>query len=142
MTTAYICSFYSILSIPTYDKPIDTVDDLLIVAKYDSKYIMMIKHSEYYTSMVYASPDSYVNHLIGQHINRTKQEMIARPNDQIPLVEIDPPKIIIASRLYLTTNRALQAHKPLHIGSENINTDLIVWLFPKKSPLKKPFNAM
>ncbi len=68
--------------------------------------------------------------------------MVEKTTDQIDWVNKNSNIVMISSRIFLVSNRARQATRPLHIGQENIEVDYIGWLLRQKSPLRKPFNVM
>jgi len=161
LSTAYSSIFYSILTIPIYDKPIDTIDDLVRVAKSDSHYLLLKGNSFYYTLFSKAKPRYTLFYTIRLHferyilsevraifiviltitILRTKRKMIYNESE-IELIESNPKNIVIATRTFLIANRQVYANKPLHIAKESIGFDLVGPMLPKKSPLKKPIDMM
>lgn len=68
--------------------------------------------------------------------------MVEKTTDQIDWVNKNSNIVMISSRIFLVSNRARQATRPLHIGQENIEVDYIGWLLRQKSPLRKPFNVI
>lgn len=70
LATAYSSSFYSILSVPAHVPPIDSLNDLLNVAKSDAKFILMLGNSAFLTRFKYSAHGTDAYYLIGQHINR------------------------------------------------------------------------
>lgn len=70
LSNAYSSSFYSILVVPAFGNPIDSIDDLIRVAQSDSKFIVMNGRSIYWYDLVNAKADNYVYHTLGMHLNR------------------------------------------------------------------------
>lgn len=69
-SNAYSSSFYSILMVPVFGKPINSIDDLIKIVKSDSKLIVMNGRSIYWQDFVNAKADNYVYYTLGKHLNR------------------------------------------------------------------------
>lgn len=72
----------------------------------------------------------------------TKYPMVKNTYDQINWVNKNGNIVMISSRVFLVSNRARQAIRPLYIGQENIEIDFIGFILQQKSALRKPFNIM
>lgn len=70
LSNAYSSAFYSILVVPVFGKPIDSIDDLIKIVKSDSKLIIMNGRSIYWYNLVNAKADNYVYYTLGKHLNR------------------------------------------------------------------------
>lgn len=71
LTTSYSGSFYSRLTLPTRESPIDSVSDLVRLVSRDSHFIIIPGESGSYLSFfIHANPELESAYLIGQHINR------------------------------------------------------------------------
>ena len=70
LSNAYSSSFYSILVVPVFGSPIDSIDDLIKVVQSDSKFIAMNGRSIYWYDLVNAKADNYVYYTLGEHLNR------------------------------------------------------------------------
>lgn len=72
----------------------------------------------------------------------TNHPMVEKTTDQIDWVNKNSKIVVISSRIFLVSNRARRATRPLHIGRENVEVDFIGWILEQKSPLRIPFNIM
>lgn len=143
LLSSFLCySFYSILAVPKFASPIDTVEDLLAAIGDDSHFIITKDQSSMLNSYLYSKPENPIHYAIGQHINRTKQLMFGNMPELIPRVESSSSVIAIASRTNIIIRQQLYASKPLHIGSGFTDQDYLALVLPKKSPLMRPFNEM
>lgn len=71
LSTNYISIFYSLLTLPQYERPIDTVNDLMESIKDDSHTIWTQSNYEYLRRMFQRSPPQFkVLHEIGKHMTR------------------------------------------------------------------------
>ena len=70
LSPAYCASFYSLLTIPKYQKPIDTIGDLLQAAQMGFYKIITVPHGAYYDTFVNSPSALTTLHIIGQHLNR------------------------------------------------------------------------
>lgn len=70
LSNAYSSAFYSILMVPVFGKPINSIDDLLEIVKSDSKLIVMNGRSIYWYDLVNSKADNYVYYTLGKHLNR------------------------------------------------------------------------
>lgn len=142
LTNLYCSVFYSILTVPRYERPIDTIENIAQIARSDSHFILVRRQSTYSRRFTHASPDAGLFYAIGQHIRRTRRELDASVENVIDIVENDPRNVVIRSRLTLVVQRLFYASKKLHIGSESLDSDLIAFMLPKGSPLRVPFDRI
>lgn len=70
LASSYSGCFYSILTIPVYEKAIDTVNDILDCAQDGFHRIVAPQHSSYLADFLASKEDNGVFYIIGQHINR------------------------------------------------------------------------
>lgn len=62
--------------------------------------------------------------------------------EAVRAVEERPKTTLIASRLYLATIRYVYSRKQLHLARDILSMDFVSFIFPKKSPLDKPFSRI
>ena len=70
IATSYTSSFYSILTLPEYEPPVDYIEDILDIATTDKAQLITLKGSSYYADFVFAKPETTAYYLIGKHMNR------------------------------------------------------------------------
>lgn len=70
LSTGYGSVFYSMMTVPKYGKPFDTLDEFVQIAKTDSHYIMLDSKSAFFQKYVNSTPDQTFYYEIGQHIKR------------------------------------------------------------------------
>ena len=68
LSNAYSGVFYSILTIPEYDPPVDTLGDLMKLVKSDK--VTIISSANVHHDFEHAGPDNEVYYKIGQHLRR------------------------------------------------------------------------
>ena len=69
LSNSYGGRFYSILTVPELERPIDSVDDIIEIARTDRGYLVTIDHSSYLDNFL-MSPDKGIFDLIGRHMAR------------------------------------------------------------------------
>ena len=71
LTAIYNSIFNSILAVPQFQAPIDTIDDLIGAIKDDSHQIFLGQNFELFRKgFIKSRPDNKVFYQIGKHINR------------------------------------------------------------------------
>ena len=70
LSNSYGGCFYSILTVPEFERPIDTVDDIIEIARTDRGYLVTIDHSSYLDTFLTSKPDEGIFYLIGRHMAR------------------------------------------------------------------------
>lgn len=70
IANSYGGCFYSILAVPEFEPPIDTILDIERISTKDDGFIITIADSSYLQMMTTAEPDEGIFYSIGQHINR------------------------------------------------------------------------
>lgn len=145
LSNIYSSVFYSMLTVPEYGRPIDTLVDLAHIASSDSHRILMKAHSGFQQRFQYSSAAKdapLIDRLIGEHINRTKTTMIRTQFELVKTAEEQERVVVLGGKLLLTSNRFLFARRPLHIGSEGLGMTYLAVPLAKGSPLLGPFNTM
>ncbi|KAJ6222831.1 hypothetical protein RDWZM_001376, partial [Blomia tropicalis] len=138
--TIYCGQYYSIMTVPEYDRAIDTLQDIERIAKKDHGYLLTAAHSSYLDSFLKATPEDGILYEIGQHMIRTNQVMHDTDIEATNSIEESRHTIMISNRLTLAINRRVYATKALHIGTDTLAMDYIAFIMAKKSHLTKPFN--
>ena len=141
MSNAYSSIFYSILTVPKYQDSVDSVEDISKIAQSDSRLLFIRDKTSTLNSILKAGRDDEMYHQIRKHFERNKQKML-NIKEEILLVEKSSKNVVLESRSILRIYRRMQAKKALHIGREYLGLDYISMVFPKRSPLLRPFNAM
>ncbi|XP_075675907.1 ionotropic receptor 60e [Dermatophagoides pteronyssinus] len=136
LSPAYCASFYSILTIPEYERPMDTTNDILKALQDDYFKIICLKFSSYYDLFVDSPKDLTTLYMIGQHLKRSKENMTESTEEGIDIVQNDPNGryIYIDSKLTLSFLSKLIAKKPLHVGQGSFGVDFISVALAKHSP--------
>lgn len=80
LSNSYSGCFYSILAIPEFELPIDTVADIQKVSQFDRGYIITLADSSYLQMFITSVKEGGIFYLIGQHMNRYK---VKRNNDKV-----------------------------------------------------------
>ncbi|KAJ6221968.1 hypothetical protein RDWZM_000513 [Blomia tropicalis] len=142
LTNTYSSSFYSILTIPVYEKTINTIRDLATAAIHDTHYILTWPNSSYTSIFTKADPSNKPFYEIGKHIIRNNRVQVQDEEHQFKLLEQDSRNIIISSLSYLNKWNLKMVKKPLHFGNEIVSMLFTGIVMSKRSPLKMPFNFM
>jgi len=137
--------FYSVLTLPVYKDPIETLEDLERVALNEEYDIVTYPKSYYYQLFTKAKCcDSY--HIIGQALNNTKIEMPETVETGISLVDKSrferKPVIFFSTYITLSFGVRSYASAALHISSEALMIDQLAMALQKRSPLLKSMNNM
>lgn len=69
LTTSYSSIFYSILTIPEYEKPIDDIEDALEFMERDSR-TTIFTSAIYYKHFMKAKPNNQLYYSLGQYIKK------------------------------------------------------------------------
>ncbi|KAI2806526.1 hypothetical protein BLOT_008483 [Blomia tropicalis] len=142
LSTNYNSIFYSLLTLPQYERPIDTVNDLMESIKDDSHTIWTQSNYEYLRRMFQRSPPQFkVLHEIGKHMTRTNSKTFEDEFQMISTVKRDPTNIVVGPRYLLhILKQMLAPEAALHVGSGNVFQTNVVIPLAKRSPLIEPFN--
>lgn len=71
LSTVYCTLFFALITVPQYERPIDTREDLLRVAQSDSHFLLTRGHSAFQTMFIYARRNqNALFYEIGRHMNR------------------------------------------------------------------------
>ena len=70
LSIGYCTKLYSILAVPRYEDPIDTVEQLVQGATVDSHFVMTKKYAALWNRFMSAGAGNEVYHLFGQHMKR------------------------------------------------------------------------
>lgn len=138
---------YSVLTIPEYERPIDTLEDLLRVARDRTKSLIVRSNVAQWNEFLQASrantsAQSKVFRTIGTHLRESTVPMLTGTLDMIPRVEQNPKIVALGFRIGLEYRRQMYATMALHIGSGYVEQDMFGLALRKGSPLLKPFNVM
>ncbi len=140
--TAYGAAFYSLLTLPQFEPPIDSLADLfkLIVTNQRTvvSYAKNPNNGRYFN--ISTNP-SNVFYLLGLHFQRTNKKFYSLER-VIEEVEKNPQNVAIATRVTLAAERYQKARLPLHIASVSFEPDIIGWIAEKGSPLIAPINRV
>lgn len=68
--------------------------------------------------------------------------MVVIDEEAVRAVEERPRTTLIASRLFLATIRYVYSRTQLHLAHDILSMDFVSFIFPKKSPLVRPFSIM
>ena len=131
--------FFSILSVPEYAKPIDTIDDLVRISNQDFKLIFR-KTFPYYKMLIDAKLEDPVFSAIGRNAQRNVDEFFDNLMEIVPKVESDKKVVVIEGREFLEIMSKTQATKRLHIGKDNIKFGFSAPVLPKRSPIWEALN--
>ncbi|KAJ6221499.1 hypothetical protein RDWZM_000044 [Blomia tropicalis] len=142
LSTGYSSAFYSILTIPQYEKPIDSIDALIDAVDSQNYDLINVDKSLYTYHMIYATRENYIFYKLGQNINRTHQRLIFSAKKILWEVNKNPRYIAVLVRTLAVTNIFLNQMKFIHIARENILPDFTSFIYAKNSPLIIPFNQL
>lgn len=143
LSTSYSSAFYSILTVPEFELPVDTVEDIRLLASSDSKYLLVKENSSNWLNFIGAGRENRVYHTIGVHLNRTGVRFTTTLAETMSRLEEPSARyVILANRIVLRIYRHQYANRSLHIGRENLGIELTGYIFRKRSPLRPYFNAM
>lgn len=70
LATYYGSFFYAVLTLPEYESPVDTVEDILQVAENGQHRILVRQNSILLPAFAKAARDDRLFYAIGRHINR------------------------------------------------------------------------
>lgn len=142
LSNVYSSLFYSVITVPTLGKPIDTLADLISATSTDSVRLAFKDNAIFKTAIYTSSPKNFIYHHLLQHCLRRAPIMFTNQREIIPLVESSQRVVLIAQKIKLYSRRYLEAKVPLHISSESIKNIFIGWAVGRKSPLKEPFDLV
>lgn len=131
---------------PQFEPPLDSLSDLYGILKNGNRKIEIFLYSKNQNYARYAntsSDPSNAYYLLGRHLAQSKQfNQFSDLNGLIEVVEKDPQNVVIAPRIWLTTESYLKARYPLHIASGSLEADRLGWITEKNSSLVGPFNEV
>ena len=135
--------FFSVLTVPVYENPIETLDDLKMVAEIGDYSIVTTPETYYYDLFVKAQCcGSY--HTIGTAINRSVQLMPESAKTGIELINREALEqhniIFIYSQISLFFSLRSYASVNMHISSETLLLDQMAMALQKGSPLLVSMN--
>lgn len=142
LANAYSSVFYALLTVPEYEKPIDTIEDLVRIATHDTHQIIIKDQSSVHMTIMNATPENGVYYVLRKHLERSKRERLADISAGIPAVEADKRVVYLTVKMGTLARVQLFARKQLHISSEALGAIYLSWVVRKRSPLMVPFNAM
>lgn len=143
LANVYSSIVYSILTIPEYNPAIDTVQDLVRAATYDTHYVTLKDMTFSHAMTMSAKPsDHSIFYILKQHIIRTNGKFMHDIKWFIRLLEGNPKLVIIGLKISSVSRRYLWASKDLHVSSEALATVYLSWALRKRSPLLQPFNRV
>ncbi|KAI2796417.1 hypothetical protein BLOT_015361 [Blomia tropicalis] len=142
LTTSYSSIFYSILTIPEYEKPIDDIEDALEFMERDSR-TTIFTSAIYYKHFMKAKPNNQLYYSLGQYIKNTNNKTIVLKGRVKTLLFnhlSTIPVIIIQTAYYGAGLQKLCGTDCFHVSSTDINQDTVSIALPKGSVLLQPFN--
>lgn len=142
----YSSGLYSFLAFPIYERPIDTIDDLLRAANGDTHTILTYSKSTFLSPSLTPDTEYYssIFNSLRQHMLRHQVAMLDNPVGSLAMMESPSRRyIFILPRTILAYSRHLyKGTVQFHLGSENILSDSKGLVLPKRSPLLAPFNSL
>lgn len=142
LSDAFSSMFYSALTKPMHEAPIDTVADLLQAVATNSHYVTTQNHSAVLSKILGAPAEDPVYSSIAVQMRTQKTPMMGSFVASVPMLENNTRLIVITLQNQAFIRRYLYAKKALHIGSETLEPVGLAWILPKRSPLKAPFNRL
>ncbi|KAJ6221970.1 hypothetical protein RDWZM_000515 [Blomia tropicalis] len=143
LSNSYGSSFYSILTIPEYDLPIDTAMDIYDISLNHRKTLIVRERSASWWQFVHSNPSNQIYYQIGKHLNQSKIRMKTFLKEFMPKLNVpNSPYVVIANRIVLEIHRIQFATRNLHIGNDNIGLDFMGYIMHRRSPLVLPFDMM
>lgn len=70
LSTAYCTFFFALVTVPEFEKAIDTREDLMKIAISDSHFLLTRGHTSFQSMFLYAKPRATFFYEIGRHMNR------------------------------------------------------------------------
>lgn len=70
LSNSYSGCYYSILAIPEFEMPIDTIADIQKISQFDRGYVITLADSSYLQMFITSVKEGGIFYLIGQHMNR------------------------------------------------------------------------
>lgn len=148
LSNSYCGCFYSILALPEFEPPIDTVQQLEALVLADKVRVFTYANSSYLDSFIFATPDLGPLHTIGLLINRTMGDTFMIYEDEDLITQTETPlrhnirRVGVASSLQLAFTRRVYSHRALYIGSEALSSDNSGFIFAKRSAFFEPFDRL
>lgn len=143
LANLYVSVYFVLMSLPEYQKPIDTIDDLNQIALSDPRTrITTYADSLYYNRMVEATAGDYY-YALGANIRATNSKQFHSHREMIELMQRpEVNTIAIATHYYLAYSRRMFTKRNFFIGQLNLRDEFEAMAFPRKSPIVGPFNRV
>lgn len=134
--------FYSTLTKPLHEPPLDTIADLLQAVATNSHFVVTQKHTAMLSRILSAPADDRVYSSIAKQMRTERTPMMDSFRQSVPMLEKSTRLLVITLQNQAFIRRYLYARRALHIGSETLEPVGLAWVLPKRSPLKEPFNKL
>lgn len=141
----YVSIFYSMLAVPTYRLPIDTLEDLRRVAEPASEYRFYVQNNSFMMELFFRRnwPSDHIYNVIGQKLSLTPNAFYVSQRTMERLIDANEKNVIFSDRIGLDALDARSSiNRRIHFGQATFSNALVGVVFPKRSQLIKPFNVM
>ncbi|KAH9400361.1 hypothetical protein TYRP_001926 [Tyrophagus putrescentiae] len=142
LSDAFSCIFYSNLTKPMHEPPVDSVADLLQAVATHSHYVVTQNNSAILSRILQAPANDRVYSTIARQMRHAGTPMMDSFTQTVPLLERNSRLIVITLQNQAFIRRYLLARKALHIGTETLEPVGLAWILPKRSPMREPFNKV
>lgn len=130
------------LTVPQYGPPIDTLDEFAGVLENDSFQAVIFGRTTYTDYILQSKANSSVFATLARHLRRHQGSVSNKVGETFRLISHRRRYIAISLRIYMAIKRYSTSTVSLHIGSEHLMANFLAIIYPKSSPLTRPFNRL
>ena len=131
----YSSNLYSMLTVPNYEKTIDTIEDLRHMLQNNERFIRFEKHSYLWSVIEKSNPDDGIFYEIKQNVLNPQNSWVKERINYDNLLNNDRKSIIIGEG---ATFRV--AYSSLYQSKESLGPDVLGLIVAKGSPIRMPIN--
>ena len=133
----YSSELYSVLTVPKYEKAIDTVKDMQQMLQNNERFIRFKQNSYLWSVITKSEPGNGIFYDIKHNALQNKMNFVNQLSDLEPLILSDWHNIVIGEE---TIFRAM--YSTLHISKESLVPVLLALIVAKDSPIRMPINSV
>src|SRR5699024_5427510 len=123
LSNSFAGVFYSFQTIPRFNRPVDTIPELLEYLYKSENYLITSKL--YANHFAQSQSDNSLYHQLGKHYNATPEKLLfLTRNASSSMNSVSPHFAIIQTRLYFKV-LIKNFGNLFHVGSEDLNQDIM-----------------
>lgn len=140
----YFTALYSMLTVPPFKKPLDTLEDLISAADPSSEYRFYVQNNSFFLEDFFQATPTHnlLYYAIGRKFNSSPDAIFSNQDQVARLLDASPLNVILTDRVGVEVVTLDQLNTTIHLGRENFDTSFSGIIFPKGSPLVLPFNVV